>query len=111
MDDPTVTQVAFYLVFHLTKAFTAFIQRDSFLYWPYLLSTLALAAGVAIFAARAAAAPEHRSWWANFREYFSARVWWHPSSRADYRLYVANALLLPALFGVLLFGDLYVANL
>lgn len=111
MDDPNLIHVVTYLAQHLTKALTAFIQRDSFLYWPYLLSTVAIALTVAVVAARATAGPEARSWWRNFREYFSTRVWWHPSARADYRLYFANALLLPALFAVLLFGDLHVANL
>lgn len=111
MDNESLLQVVFYLVLNLTKALTAFIQRDSFLYWPFLLSAAAIAIVVAAVAARSAQAPEKGSWRHNIREYLSARVWWHPSARADYRLYVANALLLPLLFTVLMFGDLNVANL
>jgi sterol desaturase/sphingolipid hydroxylase (fatty acid hydroxylase superfamily) len=111
MDHQTPVEVVDYLVRHVTKAFTAFLQHDSVLYWPYLLSTLAIVIAVAIFAAHARAAPEKRAWWRHLREYFTREVWWHPSARADYRLYFANALLLPALFGLLLFGDLYIANL
>jgi sterol desaturase/sphingolipid hydroxylase (fatty acid hydroxylase superfamily) len=40
----------------------------------------------------------------------SRAVWWHPSARADYRLYFANALVLPALFGVLLFNAKHVVH-
>lgn len=111
LDEQTLSQIGFYFSYHLTKALTAFLQRDSFLYWHFLASTAAVAVVVALVASLSRKAPDKRSWWSHFREYLSARVWWHPSARADYRLYFANALLLPFIFGVLLFGDLHVANL
>lgn len=97
-----------YIAFHVTKALTALVQRDSFLFWPFVASALVVAIAVAIAGARA---HDKRSWRARLGEYFSARVWWHGSARADYRLYIANALLLPALFGVLLVGDAHIVGL
>ncbi len=93
----------YYLAFNLARAVLAFLQRDSYLYWPFLVSTLA----IMVFAANRAArvAPQGRTWRRQFGEYFSRRIWWHASARADYRLYFVNALVLPALFGWLLFGD------
>jgi sterol desaturase/sphingolipid hydroxylase (fatty acid hydroxylase superfamily) len=49
--------------------------------------------------------------WQALREHFSGERWWHRSARADYRLYFANALLLPLLFGVLLFTDSHVVGM
>ena len=110
-DHQTLFEVSYYLALHLTKALTAFIQRDSFLFWPFLLSGAVLALVAAIVTAKALAPDEKRSWWSIAREYFGAKVWWHRSARADYRLYLANALLLPLIFGVLLFTDTHVASL
>lgn len=106
-----VYDVVFYVTFNFVKALTAFLQRDSYLYWPFLLSTLVVAALVARLAIRAAGATGGVSWTRRFRDYFSPRIWWHASARADYRLYFVNALVLPALFGWLLFSDAQVGAL
>ena len=106
-DLKAVYDVVYYLAFNFAKAVLAFLQRDSYLYWPFIVSTLAIMVVVAWFAARA----QGHGWRRQFRDYFSARVWWHPSARADYRLYFANALLLPLVFGWLLFADAHVAGL
>ena len=99
-----------YVSFHLTKALTAFMQRDSLLHWPFLLSALVLTVGVAAYGVHRSTERGQRTWWAATREHFSKALWWHASSRADYRLYLANALLLPALFGVLLFSEAHIVN-
>lgn len=92
----------YFVVFHLTRAVLAPVQNDSFIFWPFLLSTLLLAL-------LAWAYWRHQGLplsWGRFRErFFSAGLWWHRSARADYRLYFCNALLLPAFFGVLLFNN------
>lgn len=88
-----------YLVFHATRAVTAFLQRDSYLYWPFILSTLALVGWAAA-----------RSGSGQGPGFFSAKLWWHPSARADYRLYLANALLFPLLLSPLLLTDGQVAG-
>jgi sterol desaturase/sphingolipid hydroxylase (fatty acid hydroxylase superfamily) len=106
-DLKAVYDVVYYVAFNFAKAVLAFLQRDSYLYWPFIVSTLAIMVAVAWFAAR----PEGRGWRRQFGDYFSARVWWHPSARADYRLYFANALLLPLIFGWLLFSDAHVAGI
>lgn len=85
--------VLHYVAFHFTRAFMAFLQRDSYLYWPFLLSTAVLVWFVAKTSRGGAAG------------FFDRRIWWHASARADYRLYFLNALLFPALASVLLFGD------
>ncbi len=99
----------YYVGFHFARAVLAFLQRDSYLYWPFIVSTLAIMAVAAYVSARATA--PRQSWGRKFRGYFSPAVWGHVSARADYRLYFANALLLPALFGWLLFSDARVAGL
>lgn len=99
---------AYYLAFNLARAVLTFLQRDSYLYWPFIVSTLAIMLVAAYFAARNAS--PGTTWRGQFSEYFSGRVWWHASARADYRLYFINALVLPALFGWLLFSDAHIAG-
>ena len=102
-----VYDVVYYVTVNFAKAVLAFLQRDSYLYWPFIVSTLAIMVVAAWFAARS----ESRGWGGQLRDYFSARVWWHPSARADYRLYFANAIVLPLVFGWLLFSDAHVGAL
>jgi sterol desaturase/sphingolipid hydroxylase (fatty acid hydroxylase superfamily) len=111
IDPQSLHHAIVYLSFNLTKALTAVIQRDSFLYWPFLLAASALALIVAGAAARGQRSPNGQSFWKLTREYFRAAVWWHRSARADYRLYFANALMLPLIFGALLFSETHVVNL
>jgi sterol desaturase/sphingolipid hydroxylase (fatty acid hydroxylase superfamily) len=96
-DLKAVFDTVYYLAFNFTKAVLAFLQRDSYLYWPFIVSTLAIMAFVAFRAA--ARSEDGRSWRQQFGGYFSSKVWWHASARADYRLYFANALILPLIFG------------
>jgi sterol desaturase/sphingolipid hydroxylase (fatty acid hydroxylase superfamily) len=103
-DLKAVYDVVYYVAFNFAKAVLTFLQRDSYLYWPFIVSTLAIMVAVAVFTARSAGRP----WRRQFRDFFSAGVW---SARADYRLYFANALLLPLVFGWLLFSDAHVAGL
>ncbi len=101
-------EAVYYLVFNLARAVLAFMQRDSYLYWPFIVSTLV----IMVFAARwtVLRAPQGLTWRQQFRAYFAKGIWWHPSARADYRLYFVNALVLPAFFGWVLFGDAQVAG-
>lgn len=101
----------YYVVFNFARAVLAFLQRDSYLYWPFILSTLVLMPLVALRTMGVAGAAQSRPWLRELRTYFSAALWWHPSARADYRLYFANALVLPLIFGWLLFGDAQIAGL
>jgi sterol desaturase/sphingolipid hydroxylase (fatty acid hydroxylase superfamily) len=96
-----------YLAYHFARALTAFIQRDSFLYWPFALSALLIAIAVAYAAHRAQSGTTFKS---ALRAGLSRKLWWHPSARADYRLYFANALVLPALFAMLLFSEKHVVR-
>lgn len=103
-----IYNAVYYVAFNFAKAVMAFLQRDSYLYWPFIVSTLAIMVVAAWYTARSAG--DGRAWRRQFGEYFSARVWWHPSARADYRLYFANALLLPLIFSWLMFSDVHVAG-
>jgi sterol desaturase/sphingolipid hydroxylase (fatty acid hydroxylase superfamily) len=105
-----VYDTTYYVVFNFTKAVTAAIQRDSFLYWPFLVSSVIIAALAWRWTVYAASSPERRSWREFFRDYFGAQIWWHRSARADYVLYAANALLLPLLFGYVLASETQVAG-
>ena len=87
-----ILDVTYYVVFHAVKALTFFMQRDSYLYWPFLVSYVAIALAVA-------------RGWRRFGSYFDRRLWWHKSARADYVVYFANALLMPVLFGYLLMNE------
>ena len=89
--------VVYYLAFNFGRAVLAFLQRDSYLYWPFILSTLLIALVVS----------RRRV----LRAFFAKRIWAHDSARADYRLYFANALMLPLVFGWLMFGDAQVGAL
>src|SRR4026207_960775 len=105
-----VYDTTYYVVFNLGRALTALLQRDSFLYWPVLVSSGVLAALAWRWTVYARSNPEHRSWKQFFRDYFGAHIWWHRSARADYMLYLANALLLPLVFGFLLMSEKQVAG-
>jgi sterol desaturase/sphingolipid hydroxylase (fatty acid hydroxylase superfamily) len=98
----SIAETTHYIVFHLTKALLTFQQRDSFLYWPFLISSVL----IALIAWRVTMYVAGRGTWQRFRqEYFGKAVWWHQSARADYRFYFVNALVLPLLFGYLLLGE------
>jgi sterol desaturase/sphingolipid hydroxylase (fatty acid hydroxylase superfamily) len=102
---------AYTLVFNLAKAVLAFLQRDSLLFWPFVMSTVVIGM-LAWLVSREA--PEIRGS-ARFREFFTRycgrQIWWHPSARVDYRFYFVNAMLFPILFGPLLFRDGTIARL
>lgn len=105
-----VYDTVFYITLHAGKAVTAALQRDSFIYWPFLVSSAIIAALAWRWTVYARSNPEHRSWKQFFRDYFSAHIWWHRSARADYVLYLANALLLPLVFGFVLMSEKQVAG-
>ena len=92
----------------MTSALVAPIKQDSFLYWPFLLTSLLLALGAWRY--------WHRSdlmdgRWKTFQQRFLSReLWLHPSARADYRLYFVNALLWPLLFTGVVFSQFDVAH-
>ena len=90
-----------YIAYQVSKAFTAPFQRDSYLYWPFITSTIAIAL-VAIHHSSRKFPETPASHW---RDLFGCGLWWHPSARADYRIYFANALLLPLILSPLLFAD------
>ena len=105
-----VYDTVFYVTLHLGKALTAALQRDSFLYWPFLVSSVIIAALAWRWTVQARAESENRSWRQFITDYFGAHIWWHRSARADYALYFANALVLPLLFGYLLMSETQVAR-
>jgi sterol desaturase/sphingolipid hydroxylase (fatty acid hydroxylase superfamily) len=82
---------------YLFQALLPFLQRQSPLYWPFLISTIVVAAVVW----RAGASDEDgQAGWSAFRRRFLSRsLWWHPSARVDYRYYLINAVLFPIIVG------------
>lgn len=83
---------AAHVIFYTVEALTAFIQPSSYLYWPYTASTLLLA------------------FWFGRAAFFSRTLWWHPSSRQDYKLYFANFLVGPVLMTVLWINEASVVS-
>lgn len=109
--DPQLYDIIFKVGFHATKAVLAFLQRDSVLYWPFLISTLA----IAVLAWRFGRARGDLRGWACWREFFrrflGRSLWWHPSARVDYRFYIINGIVFPLLVGPFLFGENAIAGL
>lgn len=105
-----VHQLVFQLTYRVLTPLLTFLHRDSFLYWPFILSTLL----IAMFAwrytrARGDLDPQTPQWKEFFDRYLSRRLWWHPSSRLDYRYYFINGILFPLLVGPLLFNSSSIA--
>jgi sterol desaturase/sphingolipid hydroxylase (fatty acid hydroxylase superfamily) len=92
-----------YLVLNLAKAMSVVFQRDSYIYWPYLLSSIAIA--LVAWRWLNPRTPREAPWAEFFEKYFRRDLWWHPSAQADYWLYLANGLVLPAMFGLLFLND------
>ncbi|MGH8674846.1 MAG: sterol desaturase family protein [Burkholderiales bacterium] len=105
-----IYDATFYVTFHIAKALTTALQRDSFLYWPFLVSSVVIAVLAWRLTVYSAAEPARRSWRQFVRDYFGAHIWWHRSARADYILYIANALVLPLVFGYLLVSETQVTQ-
>ena len=82
----------------LIDPFVQFAFSGSLFWWPWLASSLAVAAGVFLVAQGGgrAALGEFR------RRYLSRRLWAHPSSQADYAYYIVNSILYPVLVAPLI---------
>ena len=66
MIDQQLYDIIYQASFHAARAVLAFLQRDSFLYWPFLVSTLA----IAMLAWRFGYARGSRAKSASWREFF-----------------------------------------
>ena len=98
----------YFVVFNIGTALFAPIKRDSFLFWPFLLTTLVFAMLAWWYWHRGSAGGNR---WTEFRQRFLSRqLWLHRSARADYSLYFVNALLWPLLFTSLMFNQFDVAH-
>lgn len=87
----------------LGKAVLVFFQQESFLYWPYVVSTLLIGLLAWRFGG-ARRTKEPVRWKTFFNQYCGPALWWHKSARADYRFYLVNAVVFPLIMGPLLFG-------
>jgi len=106
-----IHKVVFQATYQTLKPLLAFLHRDSFLYWPFLVSTLLIAMLTWRYTrARGDLDPAKPLWKEFFDRYLSRRLWWHASSRLDYRFYFINAILFPLLAGPLLFSTESIAN-
>lgn len=89
------------------QPFLAFKQQDSLLYWPYLVSTLALALAVFWFLRR----PRPATFIGEFRKaYFSKAIWGHASAKADYKFYLVNAVVFPLVFTPIILSAAWLAG-
>lgn len=107
---PHLNDLVFRAVFEFTKAALAFRQRDSFLYWPFLVSTVLIAMLAWRIGYARGSAESPSGWREFFGRYFGRALWWHPSARADYRFYLVNAIVFPLLLGPLIFGERAVSD-
>jgi sterol desaturase/sphingolipid hydroxylase (fatty acid hydroxylase superfamily) len=92
-----------YLALNLARGLGAALDRQSYLYWPYLLSSVALA--VIAWRWLSPSVQPGKRWSEFFARYFNGKLWWHPSAQADYWLYLVNALVVPLVFGFLLIDE------
>jgi sterol desaturase/sphingolipid hydroxylase (fatty acid hydroxylase superfamily) len=83
------------------RPFLVFLESSSAVYWPYLLSAGVLAIGLPMIASRSSP----QSAMATFRQQFSRKIWWAPSTKADYRYYIVNAFIYAFIFAPLLFAS------
>ena len=105
----TMDDALHYLLYNAAKALSPFMQRESYLYWPYIASSIVIA--LAAWRWLGAAGEPRRPWGDFWREYFGPQLWFHRSAIADYWLYFANALLIPALFVFLVVDERQLAAL
>lgn len=91
--------------FDATKALLVLFQRDSYLYWPFAVSTLLIGL-IAWRVGPARSGLRGLACWREFRRrYLSSAIWWHPSARVDYRFYIVNAVVVPLVLAPVLFQD------
>jgi len=103
--DSPLLALLYEAVLNFTKAVLAFLRRESFLYWPFIVSTVVIAM-IAWRIGYARGKGEGPATWREFfKRYFGPALWWHPSARVDYRFYLVNAVLFPLLVGPLLFTE------
>jgi sterol desaturase/sphingolipid hydroxylase (fatty acid hydroxylase superfamily) len=92
-------------IFFLVKALLAFLQRDSFIYWPFLISTVVIGALAWRYGYARGNVSGTATWREFFQRYLGKSLWWHPSARLDYRFYFVNAIIYPLLMTPFLFGE------
>lgn len=103
----TIHDVTYQVTTVVIQPFFAVLRDTELLYWPYLLSAAVLTVLVYLTARGSRRGIVVRG---HTGSYFSRAIWWHPSARADYRFYVVNAILFPALFGLFLVSDIWVGK-
>lgn len=111
ISDETIYSLVFHSTVAVLRPLLTFLHRDSYLYWPFLLSTLLIGMLAWRYTrARGRLDPGQKLWKTFFDRYLSRRLWWHPSSRVDYRFYFINGVLFPLLIGPLLFSNVGLAQ-
>ena len=106
MESSLIYKLVFTTTLVVVTPFFAFLHRDSFIYWPFILSTLVIAMLAWRFTrARGDLDPGKAHWREFFDRYLSRRIWWHASAKADYRYYLINCMLFPLIGGPVLFSS------
>jgi len=106
MEETILYKVAFHSTLAVLRPLLTFLHRDSFLYWPFIISTLLIAMLAWRYTRARGDLDPGKANWREFRQrYLSSRLWWHVSSRLDYRYYFINGVLFPLLAGPLLFSS------
>jgi len=94
--------IVYYLSYHITLALIAPIKSDSFIFWPFILSTIFFALLASLYWKKKQTRLNPKTL---KKQFLSTELWWHPSARVDYKLYFVNALLLPVFFGIVLLSQ------
>jgi len=93
------------VAYNIANAVLAFLQRDSYLYWPFIVTTIVIALAAWRFGP-AKCGLKGAACWREFRRRFLSReLWAHPSARLDYQYYLVNALLIPLVMAPVLFNE------
>jgi sterol desaturase/sphingolipid hydroxylase (fatty acid hydroxylase superfamily) len=77
-----------FIIDALLRPLDAFVISQSSVYWPYLLSALALAVGITVISAYGAKTKVADGLSAQL----SRKIWWGRSTRVDYLYFVVNAI-------------------
>ena len=90
----------------IRSPFLVFLDPATILYWPYLLSAGIFALAVPMIIGRRTDGSVLRA----LKAQFAKRIWWAASSKADYRYYIINSIIFPAILAPAILSSFWVGE-